>query len=175
MTTEAPTLPAPRPPEQRTVRVEDLRKVRTLAAGLLSLADGATAEELENLGIAPAQVEELRKALQTAERTIPTARELAMAGMSGSLPKEMVLTGYARGQRGIHALAPLVVLRIADKIDNDQAPGSTRLLIELAKGLGLFVPAEPIAAPKRSTLLDLDAEREKPLDVLKAELLRRTA
>ncbi len=158
-----------------SIRVEDLRRVRTLAAGLLSLAEGASPEELENLGIAPGDVAELRASLATATRAIPSARDLAMSAMSGSLPKELVLTGYARAQRGVHALAPLVVLRMAAKIDDDQAPGSTRLLIEFAKGLGLFTPAEPVSAPKRVALLDLDAERQKPLDVIKAELLRRTA
>lgn len=161
------------PTGQRSVRMADLRRVNALAVGLLSLATGASEADLEALGIKPADVAELKAAIKGNERTIPSARALAMAAMSGDLSKELVLTGYARSQRGIHALAPLVVLRIAEKIDNDQAPGSTRLLIELSKGIGLFTPAEPVDPVKRSALLDLDEERKKPLDVRKAELLRR--
>lgn len=161
-------------PTQDPDRLPDPKRVRALAAGLVALAEGMAPGELESLGIAKADIDEVRR-IATSDRRLPTARELALAAMSGDLPKEMVLTGYARGQRGIHALAPIVVLRIAAKVDDDQAPGSTRLLIELAKGLGLFTPAEPIAPVNRAALLDLDAERQKPLEVLKAELLQHSA
>ena len=163
------------PREPASVTVEDLRRTRRLSAALLVLAGNATADELATLGITPAEVVELRAAVEAADRAIPTARNTVLATFGGHLSKEMVLTGYARAQRALHSLAPLVVLRMAEKVDDDQAPGSTRLLIELAKGLGLLTPAEPVSAANRTALLDLDGERAKPIDVLKDEILRHSA
>lgn len=161
--------------EPASVTVEDLRRTRRLSAALLVLAENAPEAELETLGIKPEEVAELRRSVDATERLVPTARNTVLATFGGHLSKEMVLTGYARAQRALHALAPLVVLRMAEKVDDDQAPGSTRLLIELAKGLGLLTPAEPVSAAKRTTLLDLDGERAKPIDVLKDEILRHSA
>ena len=163
------------PREPASVTVEDLRRTRRLSAALLVLAENTPAAELETLGIKPEEIVELQRAVECADRSIPTARLTVLATFGGHLSKEMVLTGYARAQRALHALAPLVVLRMAEKVDDDQAPGSTRLLIELAKGLGLLTPAEPVSAAKRTALLDLDGERAKPLDVLKDEILRHSA
>lgn len=151
---------------------EDLKRTRSLAVGMLALAKNTPEVELEALGIDPEDIAELAASLDVTEKLLPTAKNTVLASFSGYLTKEMILTGYARAQQALHALAPLVVLRMAEKIDNDQAPGSTRMLLEMAKGLGLLIPAESISAPQRLNLLDLDGERKKPTDVLKDEILR---
>ena len=151
---------------------EDLRRTRSLAVGMLALVQNTPETELTNLGISPEDVAELKESLAATDRLLPSAKNTVLASFAGYLTKEMVLTGYARAQQALHALAPLVVLRMAAKIDDDQAPGSTRLLLEMAKGLGLLIPAESVSAPKRLELLDLDGERRKPIDVLKDEVLR---
>jgi len=158
-----------------SVTVEDLRRTRRLSAALLVLAGNTPEDELATLGIRPEEVRELAASIEATDRAIPTARHTVLATFGGHLTKELVLTGYARAQRALHALAPLVVLRMAEKVDNDQAPGSTRLLIELAKGLGLLTPAEPVSPSTRVAMLDLDEERKKPLDALKDEILRHSA
>lgn len=162
-------------PGFQPVREADLRRTRSLAAAMLVLAERASTEDLENLGVTPEDLADVRAVLATQERALPTARNTVLATLSGTVGKEYALTAYARAQRGLHALAPLVVLRLAEKIDDDQAPGSTRVLLELAKGLGLLAPAEPLSAPKRVALFDLEAERGKPLDALKDDVLRHSA
>jgi hypothetical protein len=162
-------------PGFKPVMLDDLKVVRRRAAALLVLAKNATDAELENLGILRSEVDEVREAADAAERVIPSARNTVLATFSGDLTKELILSAYTRSQKAIHALGPLVVLRLAEKIDDDQAPGSTRVLLELAKGLGLFVPAEPMAAPQRVSLLSLDELRKQPLSSLKDAVLRDSA
>lgn len=168
--TTQPDDPAARP-GFRPVSVAELRETRRLQVGLLALAERTTDADLENLGIKPEEVAEMRRSLEATDRAIPSARNLVLGTFTGALDATLVLSAYAKAQRAIHALAPLVVLRVAEKIDNDQAPGNTRLLLELLKGLGLLAPAEPVAPSKRVTLLDLDHERKKPVADLKREVL----
>ena len=155
-----------------SVSVADLRRARANAAALLTLADAATDEELLAIGVTKGQLDELRAAASAAERAIPTAHSLALAALSADVTKDVVLAGYARAQRAIHALAPLVVLRLAHKIDDDQAPGSTRILIELAKGIGLLTPAEPVDPRQRTGLLELEELRTLSTHELKDRILR---
>lgn len=159
----------------RSVSKADLQRTRNLCAAMLVLSEKATTEDLENLGVTPADLSDVRAVLDAQVRALPTARNTVLATLSGTVGKEYALTAYARAQRGLHALAPLVVLRLAEKIDDDQAPGSTRVLLELAKGLGLLAPAEALSAPKRVALFDLETERGKPLDALKNDVLRHSA
>ncbi len=154
-----------------TIGRADLLRARRQAALMLTLAEGASVDELTDLGIDPLELDALRKASQLEVRELPSARNTVLGTFAQTLTKEMVLTGYARAQQAVHALAPLVVLRLAEKLDNDQAPGSTRILIELAKGLGLLAPAEAVTPQKRMAGLDLEQERAKPLDQLKNEIL----
>lgn len=161
----------PNEPGFRGVSREDLKRTQQLAAAMLQLAEGATAADLEALGIRPEDVQAVRRHLAASERAVPKARDVALATISGMLGKEFAWAGYVRAQRALHALAPLVVLRMAEKIDNDQAPGSTRILVELAKGLGLLAPAEPVSTASREGLLSLEEERRRPVEDLKAEVL----
>jgi hypothetical protein len=57
-------------------------------------------------------------------------------------------------------------------MDDHQAPGSTRVIIEMAKGLGLFVPAEPLKVKDRMDMMDDHAIEKRSDEDLMAEVLK---
>jgi hypothetical protein len=95
-------------------------------------------------GTDPSVMEAARAALGELKAT-----DVAAAMMTANVPGEMSLVLWNRARRALFALAPVVVMRLADKIDDATAPGSERILSEVAKGLGLLVPGEPQDEEKR--------------------------
>lgn len=156
-----------------------IRKAKTQTALLLGLAQTATDDELRELGIDRAELMELVLDASSAAEAVPlpTAKAMFMAGFSKDVTKEFALTVYHRTTLALHAAAPIIVHRLMAKADDHNAPGSTRVLIELAKGLGLLQPAEPLSTKRRMQMLDIDELREKARqdpEALKDEILRRS-
>lgn len=129
---------------------------------------------LDRAGIDEVARIELESSIELIEEEIraPKAKTMMMAALSSGMSKEMVLTLYHRTISAMHAMAPIVALKLSEKMDDHQAPGSTRVIIEMAKGLGLFVPAEPMAARARGDLLEEDSLASRSSEDLKAEILR---
>jgi len=136
--------------------------------GKEDLLDRAGVDELARI--------ELEGSIEAIEQEIkaPKAKTMMLAALSSGMSKEMVLTLYHRTISAMHAMAPVVAIKLAEKLDDHQAPGSTRVLIEMARGLGLFVPAEPMAAKNRGDLLEEDSLTKRSSEDLKAEILRAT-
>lgn len=169
MSEEATPLP---PVHEATV--EDVRRVQTQALTLLTLARETPREDLEALGISPEQVREVAAAIRKSTATVPSAKAMLLASMSEALSPAVVRSAYQRTLVALHSLAPLIALRLAAKIDDYDAPGSTKVLLELAKGLGLLTPAAPVSGSGRMALLDLEELRRRSPDELKDEILRHS-
>ena len=132
-------------------------------------SDPAQAREL---GVTDAHVRHLERATKTIDSTIrlPRMKAVALAALRGGITAEEAKTGYFLAIRALHAMAPWILMKAAEKMDDHQAPGSTRVLLEMAKGLGLFVPAEPMKTQNRGDLLNDELEKRSDED-LKAEVL----
>lgn len=155
----------------KPVTMEEVGKTVRQAEVLVGLAEKDPDALLEQ-GVPPEALAELRNASkELGEIKVPRARAMMVAALGDGMTKELVLTLYHRTIRAMHAMAPMVAMKLAEKMDDHQAPGSTRVIIEMAKGLGLFVPAEPIAAKNRMDLMDEDALREQPTEALKDRVL----
>lgn len=157
----------------KPVTPADVQQTVTNARMLIELCEREP-ELLEQTGVPASALEDLRDAAIQAPRElrIPTATEMLVSALtSPSMDKHLVLTLYHRTLRAIHALAPIVAVVLARKLDDDQAPGSTRVALELAKGIGLLTPAEPIAAKQRMDLMDDKALRSKSDEELREGVL----
>lgn len=158
-----------------TVSVTQVKKAERHLAVLISMAGKVEATELLELGIAPEAVAELRLVHRQMKVSIPRARDLMLSALSQGVGRDLSLMVHHRAVVAMHALAPLVALRLADKVDDFNAKGSTRVLLEIAKGIGLLQPAEPVSQGKRMAQLDLADLRKKTSEELKNELLRTSA
>lgn len=129
---------------------------------------------LEQAGVDPIAAVELECAIEAVKVEIqqPKAKTMMFAALSAGMSKEMVLTLYHRTVSAMHAMAPIVALKLSEKMDDENAPGSTRVIIEMAKGLGLFVAAEPMAAKNRGDILEEGSLSSRSSEDLKAEILR---
>lgn len=158
--------------EYKRVNVQSVKKAGQHAAFLLAMADKMDASELIELGVDPEAIADLRDVTTEIEREIPRARDLMLSALSQGVGRDLALMLHHRAVVSMHALAPLVALRLADKVDDAMAPGSTRVMLEIAKGIGLLQPAEPVSQGKRMAQLDLAELKKKPVEDLKKELLR---
>lgn len=166
-------MPQPGLADPKEVTPRDLAQVRDQAEFLCNLvrAEPALARQAGVTARAMAELEDA--ALQSTEAIkVPSARAMFIASLGPAMNKDLVLTLYHRTVRAMHALAPLVGMKLAEKMDNHQAPGSTRVILELAKGLGLLIPAEPMAAKGRMDLMEEDALRNRSTEELRDEALR---
>lgn len=157
----------------KPVTPQDVKQTVGYARMLVELCD-RDPSLLDEAQVDRADLEELRDAAIQAPRElrIPSATEMLVSALtSPSMDKQLVLTLYHRTIRALHALAPIVAVVLARKLDDHQAPGSTRVALELAKGLGLFMPAEPIAAKQRMDLMDDKALRNRSDEDLRNQVL----
>ena len=97
------------------------------------------------------------------------ATDMAGAALLTELPGEAAFVLWNRARRALHSLAPIVMMRLADKLDDANAPGSERVLIDVAKGIGLLVPGQPIDDQERDTAIN----RKDLADVSTSDLRRR--
>ena len=110
-------------------------------------------------------------ALEVATQTLKDLRgtDMAAAALLTNMPGEAALVLWNRARRALHSLAPVVMMRLAAKMDDSKAPGNTRVLIEIAKGIGLLVPA----APQDETDRETNLQKRDLADMPTAELRRR--
>lgn len=126
----------------------------------------------ENLG--PEETATLARRLEEARAALVSLRaeEVAAAMMVGGVQGEASLVLWNHARRALYSLAPIVVMRLAQKLDCEDAPGSERILSEVAKGLGLLVPGTGMTEKQREgeivkrslsemTEAELDAELTK--------------
>ena len=92
----------------------------------------------------PGALEQARQALTQLKATDTVALMLTT-----NAPPEVAHVAQNRARRALYALAPVVAMRLADKLDDASAPGSERILVEVAKGLGLLVPGAPLDQGQR--------------------------
>ena len=154
------------------VNLVAVKTARRQAAFLLGMAGKMSETELIELGISSEDLAELHIVQKQIDAELPRARDLMMGALSQGVGRDLALMLHHRAVVSMHALAPLVALRLADKMDDYNAPGSTRVLLEIAKGIGLLQPAEPVSQGKRMAQLDLAELRKKSPEDLKDELLR---
>jgi hypothetical protein len=156
----------------KPVTKADVVAAHTQAQVMIGWLDGKE-DLLERAGVDPIARIELESAIESIETEVkqPKAKTMMLAALSAGMSKEMVLTLYHRTISAMHAMAPVVALKLAEKMDDHQAPGSTRVLIAMAKGLGLFVSAEPMAARNRGDILAEDSLSGRSAADLKAEIL----
>ena len=133
-------------------------------------SDPAQAREL---GVTDAHVRHLERATKTIDSTIrlPRMKAVALAALRGGITAEEAKTGYFLAIRALHAMAPWILMKAAEKMDDHQAPGSTRVILELLKGIGIYQPAEPISAKKRMDQLDSEIVEGISDSDLKNEIL----
>lgn len=86
------------------------------------------------------------RAMAEAQRLLRdlSATDMAGASLVGGIDGAGAYVLWNRARRALHSLAPVVLMRLADKIDDAESPGSERILVEVAKGLGLLVPGAPV-------------------------------
>jgi hypothetical protein len=158
---------------QGPVTVSDVVLVHSQSRALLGLLEKEK-DLLARADVDPLAAAELRGAVAAIETeiSIPSAKRMMVAALGSGMSKDLVLTLYHRAVRAMHALAPLVALKLAEKMDDHQAPGSTRVIIEMAKGLGLFVPAEPLKVKDRMDMMDDHAIEKRSDEDLMAEVLK---
>lgn len=159
--------------EHGPVTVKDVVAVHRQSKALLGLLSDEK-DLLERAQVDPMAAAELEGAVEAIESEvkIPTAKKMMVAALGSGMTKELVLTLYHRAVRAMHAMAPLVALKLAEKMDDHQAPGSTRIIVEMAKGLGLFVPAEPLKVKDRMDMMDDGALERQSDEDLRAEVLK---
>lgn len=113
------------------------------------------------------------QAIEQAKQSLHELKATDVVGLmlTTNAPPEVAHVAHNRARRALYALAPVVAMRLADKLDDARAPGSERILVEVAKGLGLLVPGAPLDEGKRNDqitardLADLsDAELERMLN-----------
>jgi hypothetical protein len=100
------------------------------------------------------------------------ATDMAAAALVTQMPGEAAFVMWNRARRALHAIAPLVVMRLADKIDSASAPGSERILSEVARGLGLLVPGAPVDEGEREGAITKGDLADLPTDELRRKLLK---
>jgi len=144
------------------------RQSKTLLGILEKEADLLDRAEVDP--VAKIELDGAIKAIET-EIRIPKARTMMIAALTRGMTKDLVLTLYHRAVTAMHALAPIVAIKLAEKLDDHQSPGSTRVLIEMAKGLGLFVPAEPMKAQARADMMSEGELKQRSDDSLKEDIL----
>lgn len=154
--------------------VADVRRAGAQARALLDLVDRSD-KDLTTLGISEAAYDELETAASRYERfRMPSCRALMAATLGGGLTKDVVLLNYNRAMMAIHGFAPAVAYLLAWKMDDENAPGSTKVLLAVAAGIGLLQPAEAVSTHKRLDALDMEKLRERARTDpagMKAELL----
>lgn len=153
---------------QKDVTPEELARVQQSTEYLIQ-AYNANPEEAHEAGVTPEQVHALEIAQEQLRRSVklPRMKAVAMAALRGGISAEEAKVGYFLAIRAFHAMAPWILVKAAEKMDDHQAPGSTRVILEMLKGSGIFQPAEPISRKKR-----LDQLTEEIVDDLPVEELR---
>jgi hypothetical protein len=159
--------------EQGAVTLTEVIAVHKQSRFLLGVLENE-ADLLARADVDPLAAAELQGSIEAIENEIkiPTAKQMMVSSLTAGMGKELVLTLYHRAVRAMHAMAPIVAIKLAEKIDDHQAPGSTRVLIEMARGLGLFIPAEPIAAKNRMDMMDEGALEDRSTEDLRQEALK---
>ncbi len=147
------------------IEVADVRRAAVGLRSLLAIGDKRP-DLLTQSGIATEVFDKARDAADDLERwTPPRMRDVAIAALAEGITREEGMLAWLRAQRTIQALTPFLVLVAAAKLDDENAPGSTRVLIELLKGTGLLAPAEAQDTSKRFEVTSLDeAEKEARRD-----------
>lgn len=150
----------------------DVAQTVTALKALLALddKDGRLPSDLSpaEQAVLRARMEEARSALISLR-----AEDVASAMMVGGVQGEASLVLWNHARRALYSLAPLVVMRLAQKMDDDKAPGNVRILSEVAKGLGLLVPGAMMTEKQREAEIakrSLSELTEAELDAKLTEL-----
>jgi hypothetical protein len=170
--------PKSRPPIYggKPITVQDVRDAGKQARYLLDLVDRSD-EDLAKIGLTEITREALEGAARLVDFKMPSCRALMLAGFSGDMDREAVLRNYHRAMGALHGAAPAIVWAAAAKVDDANAPGSTRMIEALLKGIGLLQPAEAVSTKQRLDAIDMAKIRERARTdpaSMKAELLLGT-
>lgn len=152
----------------------DLKRATKWGRALVRMVERQP-EKAAELGILEEDVELARELCAGNDRLVakvPTAKAMFLTALSGGVTREEVLTRHHNTILAIHNLAAMAGYVAAAKLDDHQAPGSTRVALEILKGTGVLVPAEPMAARKRDELLSEDVLATRDTEDLKAEVLK---
>ncbi len=157
------------------VTVQDILAVRTQSLTLLGMLEEER-DLLARADVDPIAALELKGAVAAIEGEIkiPSAKQMMVASLTSGLSKDLILTLYHRATQAMHAMAPIVAFKLAEHMDDAKAKGNPRVLIAIAKGIGLFVPAEPIKTKDRMDLMDKTSIQDRTDEDLRAELLLDT-
>ena len=102
------------------------------------------------------------------------ATDVAAASLLGDMPGEAALVAHNRSRRALYALSPLVLMRLADKLEDANAPGSERTILAMAKGLGLLTEGSPVSDADREAAITKADLADVPTDELRRRLLAHT-
>lgn len=141
------------------VSLDDVARVPKLATALLEMAERSP-ESLKAVGLTM-EDPEISRLRDAARFRMPTARAMVASAIGQGLVREEILALYYRGMQALHALAPLIVYGLAAKVDDANAPGDRKVMLEIAKGIGLFKPAEAVSSKQRFDELGIDKLRER--------------
>ena len=161
-------------PISKPVTYGDLAQAVKWANQLMSWGEDPELKALaETHGVDSKALAELGQMKELAERAIPRrrARAVFLAAMAGRVTREEIQAVYHETIRAIHLCVPLAAEVLMDKLDNAKSPGSARVALEILKGCGVLMPAEPVKGKDRMTLLEEREIREKDPEALKAEIL----
>jgi len=152
-----------RPPTCVPVTKQEMKDAATQMRAVVALAR-------ETEGFDEFEIQDLEGSAEDLDKlTVPSMRNVALAAMSGEVSTEVVLQSYHRAIVGLHTAAPLLVLKALELAEGGD--GNATIVLGLLKGLGLLVPAEPMAAKDRGALVDNSALRALPTDELRRRVL----
>lgn len=158
------------------ITVEDIRHVGRQANALLEIVDRSDAS-LAEMGLTEVAREGVSEAARLANFKMPSCRAMMLAGLAGGMDRDAITLVYHRAQVAYHAALPALLWLAMQKADDENAPGSTKVILALLEGSGLLQPAEAVSVKKRLDQIDFDKLRERAkLDPagLKAEILGGT-
>lgn len=161
-------------PVSKPVTARDLVEAVTWSRALMDWGQSPDLRAAaEAKGLPSGALEELQEATRTAERLFPKrrARAVFLAAMAGRVDGETIRAVYHETIRAIHLCVPIAAEVLMDKLDNAKAPGSARVALEILKGCGVLMPAEPMKGKDRMSMLEEKQLREKDPETLKAEVL----
>ncbi len=86
--------------------------------------------------------EDLTEIEAVAQLDAMPAKAAAMGAMTGLVHGEALYVIWAKARNALHILGAVALMRLADKMDNINAPGSERVLLKMVEWAGLPAPGD---------------------------------
>jgi len=137
------TTPFARDPEYKPADARDTAKSLVfIQRAATSLVKAHARDGKTPLGVTDEQMQDIAL---IADMDVLPAKTAAMGALTGLVPGEALYVMWARARNALQLLGAVALMRLADKMDNRNAPGDTKVLLKIVEWAGLPTPQE---APK---------------------------